>query len=326
MSQSQRVTASPDVANRPLTAQGPRSSNFMDSFRPSSAGASGNDLSSINQAIVQQGVECFSDANDTGDVTFDSGHGTATCFPTLDRRTGSAERVADISAILRPETPHLPSLYGLTASQDFDRSLLASGGGDAETSNLDDQWALSFVRRLAPDYRQILLDSYWDEFNSIIPLVNKQVFQEAQRKQNRQFYSPFLHLCMLAAGQSSSGLTKLSSHETPFATRYGATSPQDLSMQCSLLTKHQLCAPATVAAVQAFLLLAVLDMHRRRDRSSRLLIGEPRTVVAHDLRANFSQQVLHADCAWSFRRQLCKMITLQLHRCFGPFQILQMSV
>lgn len=76
-----------------------------------------------------------------------------------------------------------------------------SSANQTRVDIFESHWPIvALIRDLRPETHDYLMDQYWSCHNSVIHLVHKDAFQQDQENGASQFYSIFLHICMLAIG------------------------------------------------------------------------------------------------------------------------------
>lgn len=60
--------------------------------------------------------------------------------------------------------------------------------------------AEKIIRFLSLETHEYLMDNFWQHYNSVLHVLHKDAFYEDREHGKTQFYSPFLHICVLAMG------------------------------------------------------------------------------------------------------------------------------
>jgi hypothetical protein len=127
-------------------------------------------------------------------------------------------------------------------------------------------WPIStLVRDLSPETHDYIIDLFFDCHNSALHIVHKWAFFDDLRTGGTQWYSTFLHMCMLAEGyryadKSRPDIRRLSSP--------APSSPSSSSIfhtHAKKMAELELVKPGGVPSIQAFFLLGDLEVGIGRD-------------------------------------------------------------
>lgn len=125
-------------------------------------------------------------------------------------------------------------------------------------------WPIStLVRDLSPEAHDYLIDLFFDCHNSALHIVHKWAFLDDLKTGGTQWYSSFLHMCMLAEGyryadKSRSDIRKL----TCSASNIDSST---FHTKAKKMAKLELVKPGGVPSIQAFFLLGDLEVGIGRD-------------------------------------------------------------
>lgn len=234
----------------------------------------------MNQAVTQHVTSLFSDFDNVSALPIAPGSGPFPNSASLGSNVAAIHSIHPTSS-RRDDADQLATMFfngeGSAASRKLDTSLVSPSTDAVETGRNVNDWALFFLDKLDPTFQQRLLESHWTDYNSVLPIVDKQTFLEAERTKSKELYSTFLHLCVLTTGQSLMSESSLRSSEAYFPHENSSNLALDLCLQCRLLFEPELSGVATLATAQGVLLLAVLEMSQNRDRLSRMLVGKRAT-------------------------------------------------
>jgi hypothetical protein len=138
------------------------------------------------------------------------------------------------------------------------------------SQNTNTHWPICMVvPGLSPATNEYLLGLFWNCHNDTIHLVHRFSFYEDQER-GGQFYSTFLHLCMLAMGLRYADKNR--SDVTRLLTRDGSSS-SILHEKARQMAKLELEQPGAITAIQAFLTLADLECCSGKDDTGWMFAG-----------------------------------------------------
>lgn len=101
---------------------------------------------------------------------------------------------------------------------------------------------------------QYLLGSFWEHYNQMLPVVHRQAFEIDLEGRGENYYSGFLHLCMLAIGWR---YAHESVNRDPRLTSEGLESV--FHCEAKKLVDQELKVPGGIPSLQALLLLGDLE-------------------------------------------------------------------
>ncbi|KAL4890665.1 fungal-specific transcription factor domain-containing protein [Aspergillus ambiguus] len=128
------------------------------------------------------------------------------------------------------------------------------------------QRILSTLSQETHDY---LMGCYWNHYNTVIPVVHRGAFDEGQRTGGGQFYSGFLHICILAAG------FRFADKDRPDIVRImsPSTCESSLHREAKYMLDYELERPGGISLIGALLLLGDLEVGCGRDNVGWLYSG-----------------------------------------------------
>lgn len=132
-----------------------------------------------------------------------------------------------------------------------------------------DRRARKLIESITASTREHLLSCFWDHYNSIHQVVDRQSFDADRRAQKPKFYSTFLHLAMLAAGYRFSDRTR----ETVKRFTLGSWE-STLHREARFLVESELERPGGMTTVQGLLILADLEFGAGRDTAGWIYSGK----------------------------------------------------
>ncbi|KAH7127602.1 fungal-specific transcription factor domain-containing protein [Dactylonectria macrodidyma] len=150
-------------------------------------------------------------------------------------------------------------------------------------------WPIFFlVQRLSPETNRHLLDLFWTHHNSIIHLVHLDAFYEDQEKGRSDYYSTFLHLCMLATGY------RYADKSRPDIKELGASPSRTSTLHenAKAMAKLELDQLKGITTIQGLLLLGSLDFMSGDDETGWLHTGLAFRIV-FDIGLHIDPQLLH---------------------------------
>jgi hypothetical protein len=133
---------------------------------------------------------------------------------------------------------------------------------------LSDVKASALLNTLSSDVAGYLLDCFWSYWNSVIPLVHRDAFELDQLRNGRRYYSPFLHIIMLALGFRYADKEKIPVYQLS----YGECE-STLHFEAKTLVDHELKSPGGIPSLQAVLLLGDLECGAGRYNTGWLYAG-----------------------------------------------------
>ncbi|KAF2462823.1 uncharacterized protein BDR25DRAFT_386050, partial [Lindgomyces ingoldianus] len=138
------------------------------------------------------------------------------------------------------------------------------------SKNSESFWPIStLVRDLSPETHDYIIDLFFDHHNSALHIVHKWAFLDDLKEGGTQFYSNFLHMCMLAEGyryadKSRADLKKLACPGPDSSTFH---------TKAKKMAELELVKPGGVPSIQAFFLLGDLEVGIGRDDTGWMYAG-----------------------------------------------------
>ncbi|KAK3313132.1 fungal-specific transcription factor domain-containing protein [Apodospora peruviana] len=125
-----------------------------------------------------------------------------------------------------------------------------------------------FIQALSPSTLDHLMGCFWDHYNPGVQLVDQSAFEDDQGSQRPNFYSPFLHITMMAAGYRFADRDREAVKRLTLGT-WEST----LHRESRSLMEVELERPGGIASVQALLILADLEFGVGRDATGWMYSG-----------------------------------------------------
>ena len=128
--------------------------------------------------------------------------------------------------------------------------------------------ATKTIRLLSRETHDYLMNLFWEHFNSVIHAIHKEAFLEDYEQGSAHFYSPFLHICILAVG------FRYADKSRPDIQRI-ALGPRESTFhrEAKYMLDVELERPGGIPQVQALLLLANCECSVGRDHTGWLYSG-----------------------------------------------------
>lgn len=116
------------------------------------------------------------------------------------------------------------------------------------------------IRSLPLETYDYLMEMFWQCYNPVIHVLHQEAFNEDREMGRTQFYSPFLHVCVLAMGFRSADKHR------PDIRRISLPSMEStLHREAKYMLDHELERPGGIPSVVALLLLGDLECGVGRD-------------------------------------------------------------
>ncbi|KAF2635232.1 hypothetical protein P280DRAFT_437412 [Massarina eburnea CBS 473.64] len=150
--------------------------------------------------------------------------------------------------------------------------ILSRSTSDAEKSR-ESFWPISMlVKDLGPETHDYLIDLFFDCHNSALHIVHKWAFFDDLKGGGTQFYSNFLHMCMLAEGyryadRTRNDIKKLAGQ----GKKEGNLSV--FHAKAKKMAELELVKPGGIPSLQAFFLLGDLEVGIGRDDTGWMFAG-----------------------------------------------------
>ncbi|KAF2815741.1 uncharacterized protein BDZ99DRAFT_565677 [Mytilinidion resinicola] len=157
--------------------------------------------------------------------------------------------------------------FGPTTNCHVHSELGNSHGSNSESSE-QSRRAEKIVRSLSLDTYDYLMDIFWHHYNSVIHVLHQEAFNEDRETGRAQFYSGFLHVCVLAMGYRFADKTR------PDIQRLSLPQKEStLHREAKYMLDHELERPGGIPSVVALLLLGDLECQVGRDNLGWLYAG-----------------------------------------------------
>jgi hypothetical protein len=145
----------------------------------------------------------------------------------------------------------------------------------ALTTTIADSWDQNkrtgrVIRDLSPEGHDYLMELYWTYYNTVMHIVHKQSFYRDKENGGTQYYSGFLHICLLAMGFRFADKKKPEMQKISLGNREST-----LHREAKYLFEYELDKPGDLPGVQALLVLGDLECGLARDNTGWMYAGEP---------------------------------------------------
>lgn len=143
------------------------------------------------------------------------------------------------------------------------------------TTTATDSWEQNkrtgrVIRDLSSEAHDYLMELYWTYYNTVMHIVHKQAFCRDRENGGTQYYSGFLHICLLAMGFRFADKTKPEMQKISLGNREST-----LHREAKYLFEYELDKPGELSGVQALLILGDLECGLARDNTGWMYAGEP---------------------------------------------------
>jgi hypothetical protein len=125
------------------------------------------------------------------------------------------------------------------------------------------------IRSLSIDTHDYLMNSFWENYNSVLQIVHKGAFEEDMHNSNNKYYSGFLHISILAMGYRFADLEREDMKKITVGNRECT-----LHREAKYMLDMELERPGGIPSVQAFLLLGDLECGVGRDNTGWMYAGK----------------------------------------------------
>lgn len=128
--------------------------------------------------------------------------------------------------------------------------------------------AEKIIRSLPMETYDYLMDLFWQCYNSAIHVLHQEAFNEDREAGRTQFYSGFLHVCVLAMG------FRFADKQRPDIQKIALPRMEStLHREAKYMLDHELESPGGIPSVVALLLLGDLECGVGRDNLGWLYAG-----------------------------------------------------
>jgi hypothetical protein len=132
--------------------------------------------------------------------------------------------------------------------------------GATQEMNEQARRADKIIRSLPLETYDYLMDLFWQFYNPVIHVLHQDAFNEDRENGRTQFYSGFLHVCVLAMGYRFANKERLDIR------RIGLPGMEStLHREAKYMLDHELERPGGIPSVVALLLLGDLECGVGRD-------------------------------------------------------------
>jgi len=149
-------------------------------------------------------------------------------------------------------------------------NLLPATTLDKGMERQESHWPIALlVPDLTPEAHNYLMELFWSCHNSHLHLVHKDAFYDDQERGGTQFYSVFLHCCMLAIS------VRYASHDRQDVQRLKLRGhiSSTLHAKAKSMAKLELDRPGGIPSIQALFLLADMECMNGRDDTGWMFAG-----------------------------------------------------
>lgn len=159
-------------------------------------------------------------------------------------------------------------------------SELGIASGPSQESLEQARRAEKTIRFLSMETHDYLMNLFWQNYNSVLHVLHQEAFQEDRDSGRTQFYSGFLHVCVLAMGYRFADRTRPDMQKISLPGREST-----LHREAKYMLDFELERPGGIPSVVALLLLGDLECGVGRDNLGWLYAGMAvRYVFAADSR------------------------------------------
>jgi hypothetical protein len=149
-------------------------------------------------------------------------------------------------------------------------SILSETTMNKSLERQESHWPIALlINDLSPEAHDYLIGLYWSCHNSVFHLVHKDAFYDDRERGGTQFYSVFLHLCMLAVGFRYSDKDRQDMQRL----RPSSHAESTLHAKARHLARLELERPGGIPSIQALFLLGDLECMIGRDDTGWMYAG-----------------------------------------------------
>jgi hypothetical protein len=124
------------------------------------------------------------------------------------------------------------------------------------------------IRSISLETHDYLMNLFWDCYNSVLHVIHQQAFEEDRERGGSQYYSGFLHICVLAMGYRFADKTR------PDKMRISLPDKENtLQREAKYMLEYEIEQPGGIASIVALLLLGDLETGSGRDNLGWLYAG-----------------------------------------------------
>lgn len=125
------------------------------------------------------------------------------------------------------------------------------------------------IRSLTVDTHDYLMSNFWEYYNSIVQIIDRDAFEADRESQNPKFYSSFLHISILAMGYRGANTDRDDMRKISLGNREST-----LHREAKYMLDIELERPGGIPSVQALLLLGDLECGVGRDNTGWMYSGK----------------------------------------------------
>lgn len=124
------------------------------------------------------------------------------------------------------------------------------------------------IRSLSTSTYDYLMGHFWEYYNSVIPVIDRDAFEADRESQNPKYYSSFLHIAILAMGYRGCDTDRDDMKRISLGNREST-----LHREAKYMLDIELERPGGIPSVQALLLLGDLECGVGRDNTGWMYSG-----------------------------------------------------
>lgn len=125
------------------------------------------------------------------------------------------------------------------------------------------------IRSLTASTHDYLMNHFWEYYNSVLRIIDREAFEADRDSQTPKFYSSFLHICILAMGYRGADMDRDDMKKISLGNREST-----LHREAKYMLDIELERPGGIPSVQAFLLLSDLECGVGRDNTGWMYSGK----------------------------------------------------
>lgn len=124
------------------------------------------------------------------------------------------------------------------------------------------------IRSLTSNTHDYLMGHFWEYYNSVLRIIDREAFEADRDSQNPKFYSSFLHITILAMGYRGADMDRDDMKKISLGNREST-----LHREAKYMLDIELERPGGIPSVQALLLLSDLECGVGRDNTGWMYSG-----------------------------------------------------
>jgi hypothetical protein len=125
------------------------------------------------------------------------------------------------------------------------------------------------IRSLTSSTHDYLMNHFWEYYNSVLRIIDREAFEADRDAQNPKFYSSFLHITILAMGYRGADMDREDMKKISLGNREST-----LHREAKYMLDIELERPGGIPSVQALLLLGDLECGVGRDNTGWMYSGK----------------------------------------------------